>query len=285
MTSECIAPANAWLTANSSLTAEASQTLASFSVKLLAELPRTSPWRLGLAGAPGTGKSTLARLLGALRAQTARPCVVLALDDYYLGRLERERLARRQPLMRQRGVPGTHDFGRLLEDMHRLQSGLEGRVRLPRFHKGQDEQDIRGQHLILTGEVPDLIIEGWCVGLPAQNADALQEPVNAWEAEHDAEQQWRTQVNRKLAQYSAALNSRMDRRWAILAPDWNCILEWRWWQEQQRQKRLLESPEAVADFLARFQRLTQHLQSTAADWADLLITLDRQHRPHMESTA
>ena len=82
---------------------------------------------LGINGAQGTGKSTLARLLrrlvGRMRGLRA---ALLSLDDLYLSAAERMRRARAiHPLLVTRGVPGTHDVDLGVRVIHALREGAE----------------------------------------------------------------------------------------------------------------------------------------------------------------
>src|SRR5689334_18588644 len=69
------------------------------------------PLVFGVCGSQGLGKSTLARVLKeALLEAHGLSVAVLSLDDLYLSSAERARLARDvHPLLKTRGVPGTHD--------------------------------------------------------------------------------------------------------------------------------------------------------------------------------
>ena len=70
------------------------------------------PYVLGLSGLQGSGKSTLARVIKTQAEQRGWPTEVLSLDDFYYSRSEREALAHQvHPLLRTRGVPGTHEIG------------------------------------------------------------------------------------------------------------------------------------------------------------------------------
>ncbi len=122
-----------WLARHSSVPALQARELARITPALLAALPPGSGWLLGLAGAPGTGKSTLARMLAAVESRAgsdavshpSAPIIVLSLDDYYLTRAERDKLAQTiHPALAQRGVPGTHDQSRLFADIDQLVGGL-----------------------------------------------------------------------------------------------------------------------------------------------------------------
>ena len=102
-----------------------------------------APIVIGICGAQGSGKSTLAKLLkllieadGALRAEH------LSLDDLYLSRAERRRLATDvHPLLATRGVPGTHDVALGIRTIDALTSGDAGTsVALPTFDKATDDR-------------------------------------------------------------------------------------------------------------------------------------------------
>src|SRR6185437_8649015 len=76
----------------------------------LLEESTDGPLVLGLCGAQGSGKSILARSLADRFASRGRRVAVLSLDDLYLTKAERSRLAQEvHPLLGTRGVPGTHD--------------------------------------------------------------------------------------------------------------------------------------------------------------------------------
>jgi D-glycerate 3-kinase len=97
------------------------------------------PLVVGLTGPQGSGKSTLAAVLAERVQRRGLTAAMLALDDLYLPKADRQRLAREvHPLLATRGVPGTHDVGLGLEVLAALQSS--GSTRLPRFDKGTDER-------------------------------------------------------------------------------------------------------------------------------------------------
>lgn len=291
MVAECNAAAEAWLTAETSLADDERDRLGRLACRL-AERPRTGEaGLLGIGGAPGTGKSTLARLVAhlagavVLGASDVVPTFVLSLDDYYLSRDERRRLARRvHPLLAQRGVPGTHDVTRLFEDLDRLRGGTTGPCRLPRFDKGTDDRDPRDRRIHLDGRPSRVFLEGWFVGTPPEDSGALETPVNALEAMRDPDGTCRRWVNNRLADIHARLDPQLGERWHLAAPDWESVLAFRWRQEADRppERRLLLDPAATAKFLAPFERLCRHQFAHAGDWADVLIRLDRRHRPRLQ---
>src|SRR5687767_6707551 len=66
---------------------------------------------VGLCGSQGSGKSTMVPILKQLLQERGLSVAIVSLDDLYLPLAEREKLARRvHPLLKTRGVPGTHDI-------------------------------------------------------------------------------------------------------------------------------------------------------------------------------
>jgi len=289
MERKCSVPAQAWLMRNTSLDAARSQALGRLADRLVGRTPDAPPWLLGLGGPPGTGKSTLAGLLAHLLAERGAlrdPVQVLSLDDYYLPLAARRRLARRlHPLFTRRGPPGTHDTSLLLSHVDRILDGDRGTLDLPRFDKGNDDRRPTGRTLSLAGRPACVILEGWFVGTPPEPEARLAGPVNDLERDQDPDGRWRRHVNRSLERFDAALRDRGAHRWHLAAPGWAQVRAWRWAQERARPpaRRGLADPRAVDRFLEPFERLCRHQLAHAPAWADVLVRLDRDHRPHLQS--
>lgn len=238
----------------------------------------------GINGAQGSGKSTLARqLAAALRAHHALHAAVLSLDDLYLGKQERLRRAREvHPLLRTRGVPGTHDVAlgiRLLSRLRVLDRGAS--LRLPVFVKARDARAPRGDWRTVKGPVDIVLFEGWCVGTPPQSAAALRHAVNALEREEDADGRWRRYVNRQLAGPYRAWFAAIDRLVFLAAPGFNAVLRWRAAQERDnvrvaRSGRAMGATE-LARFVAHYERLTRHALRVLPRQADALLRLGPNH--------
>ena len=246
---------------------------------LASSIPTGGFYLVGLSGAPGCGKSTLAGLLLERLAEYDVDGMVISLDDYYLGTQQRSRLAEHHPLFAQRGVPGTHDWEKLLGDLDHLKRGEIETLLLPRFDKMSDDR------MAIPLEVPVrprvVILEGWVIGAPPQAVRDLEIPVNELEATHDPGGRWRARVNQHLAQYHHDLSRRLDATWFMSVPGWSSVVDWRWQQEQQNagseRPGFLKSRDEVADFLDRFQRLAIHMLATAEEWADVIIDIDPDH--------
>lgn len=238
---------------------------------------RPPPLLLGIAGGQGAGKSTLAReLVQALTWAGARS-VGCSLDDFYLTRDERRRLAATvHPLLATRGVPGTHDVALLRRTVTAL--GGHGDVALPVFDKAADDRLPAHRWRRVTAPVDVLVLEGWCVGARAQTAGELAEPVNVLEAREDAGGAWRRHVNDALAGPYAALWADLDLLVYLQVPDMAAVARWRALQEQALAPAERMETGALQRFIAHYERLTRAMQRDLPGRADLLIRLDRRHR-------
>ncbi len=258
---------------------------------LLRELPldkaRKAPLVLGINGAQGTGKSTLAAFLAfAARRMKDLNVAVLSLDDFYLTRDERRQLARDlHPLFATRGVPGTHDIKWLtqsLDSMLHLKQGAS--VTLPRFDKLKDERCHEKDGRVVCGPFDLIVLEGWCVGSMAQETAELLEPVNDLERNEDPQGIWRTHVNEKLKTLYEPLFREIDLLLFLRAPSFGAIHRWRSDQEQKLAAKSPPGParpmnaEEIQRFMQFFERLTRHNLSSMPARADVLFALDEAHR-------
>jgi len=244
----------------------------------MGQLSASTPALLGIYGAQGSGKSTLAAYLAArFEALESKYVVVLSLDDFYLTKAERSVLAHEiHPLLCTRGVPGTHDVGLLNQVVSDL---LEFRapVRVPRFDKLKDDRVASAQFDHIT-QAPDLvIIEGWCVGVPAQSRIDLAEPCNTLEQVFDAKGVWRRYVNQQLAVNYQPVWQRFDQLWGLIAPSFSVVFDWRLEQERRLgeiSEVPIMTPTEIANFIQHYQRLTEHALEVVPECAQLCWRLD-----------
>lgn len=243
----------------------------------------TLPRVLGVSGTQGSGKSTVSRALRQLLQQSGRTTAVLSLDDLYLTRSARLDLAARvHPLLATRGPPGTHDVGlgcRLLDALF-----LPGEVLLPRFDKATDDRLPASSWLNVHAPVEVVIFEGWCLGAQAQSAEDVARPLNALEAEEDAQGVWRRFVNAALARDYAPLFERIDFLVYLAPPDLDVVFGWRQEQEQKLRAAHGDGSGVMTDahlrrFIQHYDRLTRSMMETLPGRADLTIALDRNRRP------
>lgn len=243
----------------------------------------SAPFRLGISGLPGCGKSTLAAAIVAAAKQRGWPALALSLDDFYLPRGDRRKLARRvHPLLATRGVPGTHDLDLLLSVLQQLpQASRRHPVAIPRFDKGRDTRMPHSRWHHVDSPPRLLILEGWCLGVSAQQPAQLIKPVNALEQDEDADGRWRAWVNQRLREY-APIWKKLDARVVLQAPDWTTVCRWREQAEQslraRRAPKAMDAP-TLQRFLQHYERIGRHaLEQTPAP-ADHVFYLDASRHP------
>jgi D-glycerate 3-kinase len=229
---------------------------------------------IGLCGAQGSGKSTIAAATVKLLEDDGLTAVTVSLDDFYLSKRAREQLAKRvHPLLATRGPPGTHDVdlaGAVLDQLRK-----EGRVALPAFDKAADERRPRASWRTVATPVDVVIFEGWCVGARAQGAAALAGPVNSLEADEDPGGRWRAYVNAELDGPYQQLFDRLNELVLLQAPSFDVVLGWRLEQERKLVARTgggMNETE-VARFVAHYERLTRSILAEMPARADVVFPL------------
>ena len=241
---------------------------------------------LGINGAQGTGKSTLADFLKeALESRHAWQVAVLSIDDFYLTKSERDALAESlHPLLATRGVPGTHDVSMLREYLASLRELDAGdAMRVPRFDKASDDRADETTWPIVTGPVNLVILEGWCVGSEAEPASSLADPVNDLESARDPDGGWRRYVNQRLASDYAELFAKLHALVFLQAPGFDAIYRWRVEQEHKLAETRpgdtsgIMDDQQISEFIQYYERITRNNLITIRNSADVVLELDEYH--------
>jgi D-glycerate 3-kinase len=234
-----------------------------------------------IAGLQGTGKSTLSGQLVQLGRQRGLRVAALSIDDFYLGRAEREALGRRvHPLCATRGPPGTHEVSLACDVLDALRAGRP--TALPRFDKIADDRLPR-EAWPLARDTDLAIFEGWFQKVPSQPAAELAEPLNALERDEDLDGTWRRWANEALGDDYPPLWERLDRMLFLQGPGFDIVPTWRWQQEQSLQaahpdRQAMTQPQ-VERFVQFFERVSRQAMRTLPALAERTIRLDAQRRP------
>ncbi len=245
----------------------------------LAEVP-AGLLTVGICGSQGSGKSTIAAALQHHFDARHRPTAVMSIDDIYRTRLEREQLAERvHPLLRTRGVPGTHDIPLGLSVLDGIESGTA--TMIPRFDKATDDRRPPEEWSSSPSATRLMIFEGWCVGAKPETTSALAVPSNDLERREDADGRWRRHVNDALAGEYRALFARLDVLVLLAAPAFETVFHWRVEQEHQLRSRTGTgmTDDQVVRFVRHYERVTRHILAEMPSRADLVVQLDRERRP------
>jgi D-glycerate 3-kinase len=249
-----------------------------------------SPLLLGVFGSQGSGKSTFADFLKIiLEQQFNTATVVMSLDDFYLTRKQRQSLSDQvHPLLKTRGVPGTHDI-QLLEDTLKQLRTFDGcdAVLVPSFTKANDDRAPIDQWQTITRKPQVIVLEGWCVGVKPQNTADLTLAINQLERSMDQDCRWRKFVNQQLGDVYSPVFNQLDKLIALVAPSFECVHEWRSLQEEKLIERLERagqstaatmSDEQIKFFIAHYQRITEHALTTLPSYADWCLQIDKSHK-------
>ena len=249
------------------------------------------PLLVGVNGSQGSGKSTLASLLALLLKQIHGLGVVqLSIDDFYLTRESRRSLAERvHPLLATRGVPGTHDLPLMRETLQRLLRE-KCEVPIPRFDKAIDDRCPAEQWEHVSAPLDLVIIDGWCLGTPAQSEAALLQPVNELESREDPDAGWRRYANRQIIEHYQSIYQMVDLWIMLQAPSFDCVYQWRLEQEQKLAHELelagdsaplqnqVMSARQIARFIQHYQRLTEHTLQQLPARVHYLYRLDPERQ-------
>ena len=235
---------------------------------------------VGLCGAQGSGKSTIAAVTAHLLGARGLSTAVLSLDDVYLGREARQWLAdQTHPLLAVRGPPGTHDVALACAILDGLAG--PGQIALPRFDKARDERRPPSTWDHVEGPVNVVLFEGWCVGARPQPALDLLAPLNDLERHSDPDGGWRRTVNRALAGAYQALFARLDTLVLLAAPSFDVVQTWRTEQEHKLIARTGAgmTDAEVAIFIQHYERLTRWILTEMPARADWVVRLDAERTP------
>ncbi|WP_243760210.1 kinase [Pseudomaricurvus hydrocarbonicus] len=241
------------------------------------------PLIVGVNGCQGSGKTTLSdAMVMILAGEYQLKAVAISIDDFYLTKAERETLATEvHPLLRTRGVPGTHDVSLALETLEALTQD-SGLVAIPRFDKSQDDRAAKEDWDRQQSPLDIIILEGWCVGAEAEPMNGLMDPINELEALEDPEGNWRHYVNAQLQLGYKELFNKLDARIMLQAPSFDCVYRWRLEQEEKLKQKTsgsgIMSESDILRFIQHYQRITENTLKRLPDKVNFLMVLDSQRR-------
>ncbi len=242
------------------------------------------PLVIGVNGAQGTGKSTLSLVLEqSLKHDHQLHSAIISIDDIYLTRRERDILAKQiHPLLKTRGVPGTHDVSMGINLIQQLKN--QHPTQLPTFNKAIDDRTKENQWIQHHTPVDVIIFEGWCVGAQPQSTKDIVEPCNSLEQSEDPDAIWRNFANQQLAGPYKELFELIDFLVMLKAPNFECVYNWRSTQENKlrdkssdQQNHSIMNDQQIKKFIMHYERITHWMLSEMPQRADCLLELNPDH--------
>lgn len=238
---------------------------------------------VGICGSQGSGKSTGAGALRLLLEAGGLRVAALSIDDLYLPKHARAKLAEDiHPLLATRGPPGTHDvaLGEHLLDM----LGKSQVTAIPRFDKSRDTRSDPSAWEQFQGPADIILFEGWCVGARPQPPEALADPINDLERHSDPDGRWRHYVNDALAGPYQDLFRRIEFLVFLKAPSFEVVAGWRKEQEAKLRARVGNASNVMTDaqidrFVQYYERLTRFMLTEMPSRVNALVTLDGNRHP------
>ncbi|MEO5971553.1 MAG: hypothetical protein ABIQ95_16635 [Bdellovibrionia bacterium] len=190
------------------------------------------PLIVGVNGPQGSGKSTLTAALVQVLSEMGFRGLTLSIDDFYLTRQQQVALAAQHPfnpLLQQRGYPGTHDIQLGLEKLGELRKvSATDSIRVPSYdkskHQGQGDRLPETEWTEIQGPLDVVFLEGWMLGF-----SAVSDSVILGNVEVQADPQLTAgllEVNQFLASYQSWY-SQLDAFIHLIPLDVQYVIDWR----------------------------------------------------------
>lgn len=247
---------------------------------------KNAPMMVSFNGAQGSGKSTITAFLCLLlRTEFKLSVCDVSIDDFYLTAAQRQQLAENvHPLLKTRGVPGTHDMELARKTLSALMHGNSDEpVLIPVFDKAVDDRADITHWKNQQQPIDVVLFEGWCNHAPVERDKArLAKPINELEHMEDPKGIWRQYVNEALASYHEELFQFADMLIFLRVPSFEKVYEWRALQEEKLAATAM-NPSAVMDasalkrFIQHYERITRRCLDQLPALANIVIELADNH--------
>jgi len=233
-----------------------------------------------ISGSQGVGKSTLAIIIKLVIEKIYKKKVmILSIDDYYLSKNKRNEISKKiHPLLKTRGVPGTHDINKLRRHINNFNK-QKFPISTPKFDKLKDDCS-KTLNKVTSAQI--LILEGWCCGTSAVEDKYLYKNINKLELNLDKNFVWRKYYNSILKNQYQSVFKMFDITIYLKPPSFAYVLKWRVLQEKNNaiknnQKKLMNKKE-LSFFIQHYEKITKWMIKTMPAKADILINLDRNQK-------
>ena len=234
-----------------------------------------------IGGSQGIGKSSLIKIISnTLNKIYKKKVLSLSLDDYYLTKKQRLNLSKnKNKLLITRGVPGTHDIKKLIEDIKKFDKS-KFPINTPLFDKLID--DVLKEKKIVKSKADILILEGWCCGCNEISMEYLYKNINKLEKNYDYNYSWRNYYNYKLKNEYKELFNLFDLSIFMKAPSFRFVIDWRYKQEiknNSKSKNLKKmNINEIKFFIQHFEKITKWMIKDLNKKANLVININKDQK-------
>ena len=239
---------------------------------------------LGFSGGQGSGKTTVTGILKIiLKKFFKRKIHVSSIDNFYKTLEDRNKISNKiHPLLKTRGVPGTHDINLVKNFFNIIRKKKFKKIKIPKFEKAMDNR-LEKKYWFNIKQKPEIVIlEGWCVGARPQSNSLIRKPVNILEKYEDRDLTWRKYVNEKLKKEYKKLFAMIDHFIFIKIPNFNMVFKWRFLQENKLKKKShlkkkTMSSHEIKRFIMFYQRITLQMIKDLSKSASIVMLLKKNH--------
>jgi len=239
---------------------------------------------LGFSGGQGSGKTTVTGILKIiLKKFFKRRIHVSSIDDFYKTLEDRNKISNKiHPLLKTRGVPGTHDINLVKNFFNIIRKKKFKKIKLPKFDKSIDDR-LKKKYWPSVNKKPEIVIlEGWCVGARPQSNFLIKKPVNVLEKYEDKNLTWRKYTNEKLKKEYKKLFKLIDHFIFMKIPNFNMVFKWRLLQESKLRKKShskknIMSYSEIKRFIMFYERITLQMIKDLSKSASVVMLLKKNH--------
>lgn len=232
------------------------------------------PALIGVSGCQGSGKTFATRRAAEILNQQGLATIAISIDDFYLSHSEQKQLAAKgNPLLRNRGLPGTHDLAALRHVLSQLKT--QDQIEIPQYDKSMFNGE--GDRIApITVPRPEVVLlEGWFVGFRSWG-DQLAAHVRGAQASKYSFKDLQ-QVDEYLKQYEPIWDN-LDALIFLKANSLENVYAWR--LQQEHALKMLKgagmSDDAVKAFVDGYMPAYEVYLNTVRATETIELSLDRR---------
>ena len=232
-------------------------------------------------GSQGIGKSSFIKIISkTIEKFYDKKILFLSLDNYYLTKKERISLSKKiHHLLITRGVPGTHDIKKLINDINQFNK-KKYPINIPLFDKLLDDR-LKSINTI-NKNYNILFLEGWCCGCSEIPKNYLYKNLNRLEKSKDPKYIWRNFYNSKLKKEYKKLFGLFNEYIFMRASSFDNVFNWRLKQEKNNQSKNRNSkkmlPNEIKVFIQHYEKISKWMIKDLSKKASIVIKIEKNQR-------